>query len=137
MASQALELAGTEWGEAFRQMLAEHDAVLAQASAPRARPRGVEDGPVWIFPENQPAAALWLIVGASAFDVGWDGSWTTTRSGLLLEFARELCREDDTLKPLALVQQMQTIADTVRPLQHEQVAEQQRRDKAQQTRGKR
>lgn len=135
MASQALKLAGPEWSEAFRQMLAEHDAVLAHATAPRPRP--AQDEPVWIFPENQPAAALWHIVGASAFDVGWDGSWTTTRSGLLLEFARELCREDDALKPLMLVQQMQAIADTVRPLQHEQVAEQQRRDKAQQTRGRR
>lgn len=142
MAAQAAELAGDEWGKAFCRALAEHDATINRAAAlAPARPGAdlTERGEVYVWPENQAAAALWLMTGWSAWETGWDGSWQTLRVGLLLEFARQMAAEDDTLRPLALVQQAQVIAGTVAPLQREQVAAQRRRQEAQDriTRGRR
>ena len=138
MATQAAELAGADWGEAFRHILAEHDATIGRAAAPAPAPERdrlgahlTEQGEVYVWPENQPAAAMWLLIGWSAWDTGWDGSWQTLRVGLVLEFARQMAAEDDTLRVLPLVQQAQVIAGTVAPLQRERVAEQRRRQEAQ------
>ena len=127
MAHELEDLADAEWALAFRQMLAEHDALVGAGTARQASPRQEE---VYVWPENQPAAALWLLTGWSAWETTDDGSWHSLRVGLLLEFAREMRVEDPTLHPLTLVQQAQVIAGTVAPLQRAWVAEQRRQHEA-------
>ena len=116
-------------GPMIRAMIAQEDALLGRSAA---TPR--QQAEVWVWPENHAAASLWLLVGHSAWDIGWDGSCVSLRLRMLLEFAREFVARDPSLDALALVQDVQVIAGAVAPLRAKVIDEARRREEARQGR---
>jgi hypothetical protein len=72
-----------------------------------------EDGDLYIWPENQPAVTLWLLIGDQWRRAGMDGIPVAFDMGVALEYAREMARMDSSLQVLPLTQRIRFIATCV------------------------
>lgn len=144
MTSQAAmwEEAAPGWGEVFRSLLDDQAAMDAIERPQRAMVATLQegdiraaDGTLYVMPENEPAVYLWLFHLCQQWDRDAFGNILGFRSGVALEFARELAARDRDLQPLRLVEDVSVIASTAFPLlqAHQQAtaereAEQQRQN---------
>jgi len=82
-----------------------------------------EDGDLYVWPENQEAAGLWLVIGDQwLLSGGIDSQIVGFNMTVALEFARELAKVDSMIKVLPLVQKIRCLADLVLPLLKERKA---------------
>lgn len=127
------------WGQAFNSLLLEQGAMdrIEQCvpSSGGSRQEGDlrdADGALYVLPENQPAVYLWLYHLCEQWDRDGFGNIVAFRSGIALEFARELAARDHTLLPLRLVEDIAVIARTAMPLLQKHQQEQSKRIERQQ-----
>lgn len=146
MTSQAAmwEEALPGWGEAFRSLLDNQGAMDAVERPQRAIAVTLqegeirdEDGAFYVLPENEPAVYLWLFHLCQQWDRDAFGNILGFRSGVALEFARELAAKDSELQPLRLVEDVSVIASTALPLlqEHQQATAEREAAKQRQNEG--
>lgn len=111
------------WGETFRSLLDDQVAMETierpqRSIAPPLQEGEIrdEDGAFYVLPENEPAVYLWLFHLCQQWDRDAFGNILGFRSGVALEFARELAGRDSDLQPLRLVEDVSVIASTALPL---------------------
>lgn len=73
-----------------------------------------ENGDLYVWPENQHAAALWLMIGDQWL---WSGGMESKIVGFnmatALEYAREMAKLDPMIQVIPLVQNVRTLAGFV------------------------
>lgn len=114
------------WGDALRSLLDDQATMDAMERPQRAAAITLqegdfraEDGALYVLPENEPAVYLWLFHLNQQWDRDAFGNILGFRSGVALEFARELAAKDPDLQPLRLVEDLAVIAATACPLLQE------------------
>lgn len=117
------------WGDALRSLLDDQGAMDAVERPQRAMAGTLQEGEIrdeegafYVLPENEPAVYLWLFHLCQQWDRDAFGNILGFRSGVALEFARELAARDPEIQTLRLVEDLSVIAATACPLllEHQQ-----------------
>lgn len=111
------------WGDAFRSLLDQQNAMETIERPQRTMVTSLQEGDIrgddgtfYVMPENEPAVYLWLFHLCQQWDRDAFGKILGFRSGVALEFARELAAKDPELQALRLVEDVSVIAGTAMPL---------------------
>ena len=72
-----------------------------------------EDGDLYVWPENQPAVSLWLLIGDQWRRAGLEGQPVAFEMGIALEYAREMAKVDETIQVIELTQKIRYLSSCV------------------------